>query len=447
MIFIILTLTTVLRFISLNQSLWLDEATSALTTQMSLSKFFTSFLPGDFHPPLYYLSLRLWSLIFGSSEVVLRIPSIIFGILTIYLVYKLSGKIAALFLGTSGLFLYYTQEARMYVMSTFLVTLSVYSFTKILHKEARVGYWFIFASTLGLIALTDYLPLLILLVFISFAIFTKQSISWWKKYITSHIILLVVSLIWLPTFIKQLTSGINVTHTSPAWVQVLGTFSIKDILLIPVKFAIGRVGFDNKYLYALIIILIFTLFSYLFVKSIKFIRTQKLIYLWLLLPLTLALIISIKIPVLNYFRFLFILPAFYIILALGIKSQSRYKNVCIALILAINLITSGIYLFTPKFQRENWRGAVNYIEHERSKVSEVIFPANSQMEAYRYYAPNASISGPQSLDKLHKEVWLIRYAQPISDPQDTTRKEIESLGLHKIAEYDFNGVVVWKYNK
>src|SRR3989344_1694944 len=121
MIIVILFTALILRLISLNQSLWLDEATTALVAKMPLSDLFTKFLPGDFHPPLYYLIINQWTKLFGYSEVSLRFPSILFGVASVFMVYligkefldKKVGLIASLFLAMSGLHIYYSQEARM----------------------------------------------------------------------------------------------------------------------------------------------------------------------------------------------------------------------------------------------------------------------------------------------------------------------------------------------
>ncbi len=66
-------------------SLWLDEATSILISRGSIS----SIIQADVvHPPLYYLMLHL--LIFlGDSEWIVRVPSAIFGIAAIPLIFKL----------------------------------------------------------------------------------------------------------------------------------------------------------------------------------------------------------------------------------------------------------------------------------------------------------------------------------------------------------------------
>lgn len=454
MILIILIFGLVLRLISINQSFWIDEATSALTTKISLHDFFMKFLPGDFHPPLYYLTLRLWSMFFGTSEIVLRNLSVLFGLATVYLVYligkelvsKRVGIIASLLLATSGLHVYYSQEARMYAMSTFLVILAIFSFVKIAKDKSGVGHWILFSVTLGLIGFTDYLPLLIVPVFWIYGFREKKDLFWFRKLFMSHIVLMLFAVFWSTTFIKQFQSGILVVGTSPAWVGALGVFSIKDILLIPVKFIIGRVGFENKYVYGLIIGICTVILGYLILRSSKFLKALKLVYLWFLVPLSLALIISIKIPVLNYFRFLFVLPAFYLVVANGIGHLKKgWQEVALIIVVLINLITTGLYLTDVKFQREDWRSAVFYVENNRSRNSIVIFPAKSQMEAYHYYAPKTLIYGPEAIKNGYSEIWLVRYAQPISDANDTTRLRIEGLGFNKIKEFDFNGVVIWEY--
>src|SRR5258708_35963228 len=142
----------------------------------------------------------------------------------------------------------------MYAMETFLVSLAFYLFTKILSEKSRVGYWLLFAIILPLIFLTDYLPILILVPIWLIALKSKKNFLWWEKFLTSHIILVISEVLWLPIFLKQLIAGISVTNSSPNWVNVLGKFSLKEILLIPVKFAVGRVGFDNKILYGVVVL-------------------------------------------------------------------------------------------------------------------------------------------------------------------------------------------------
>ncbi|MBL7036660.1 glycosyltransferase family 39 protein [Candidatus Microgenomates bacterium] len=439
----ILTIGFITRLFSLNQSLWLDEATTGLVSQMPTADIFSKFLVNDFHPPLYYLFMRGWSLIFGSSEIALRTPSILFSLATIYLVheiYKLlvnkkDAWIPALMLATSGLFVYYSQEARAYMMSTFLVTLAIFSFVKMV-KSPRVGYGLLFSLSLAFLSMSDYLPNFVILVF---------WIIGMKKYIASHIILAISWLLWLPIFLKQLTGGLSVSSNSPAWWDILGKFSFKEIILIPTKFIIGRVSLDNKILYGGLVLVLLLLFSFLIYKSLKAFKKVKLIYLWLFVPLGLTILLSIKLPVLTYFRLLFVLPAFYILVSVGVTNLKKpWKNLALGLLVFINLTTTVYYLSNTKFHRENWREIVLDI---KATESVAVFPSMAQREAFLYYEGGPKIVEVQNLTKEEKGVWLMRYVSEISDPKDTARATIEQLGYKKVGEVDYNGVLVWKYEK
>ncbi len=459
---LILFLGLVLRIISLNQSLWLDEATSAvLARDFSFLSILTKFSPGDFHPPLYYLILKLWSLVFGFTEVALRSFSVLTGLVSIYILYLLVRKlfnqraalISSLLLATSGLHVYFSQEVRMYILASFFVLLSVYFFVKIV-KEGGVGNWVYFSFFIALSGATHYLTLLILPIFWLFGIFRKNKFSWFKKLFTSHIILFILALLWLPTFAKQISVGLFAKEYSPGWWGVLGKTNFKEALLVPVKFIIGRVSWDNKFIYGFAVLLLFSFFGLLFYDGVKAWRKKasfKLVLLWLLVPYFSALVLGFWFSVFSYFRLLFLLPAFVVLIALGIDSlKKRYFKMILGLVLVANLLLSGCYLFNSRFHREDWRGLVNYIGQSKNlDRGIVIFTTYGQREAFRYYDPAGEIkvNGPALIYDGYDIIWLMRYAQPIFDQNDSVRKDVEKLGYLKLGEYDFNGVVVWKYIK
>ena len=146
-IFFIFLFAFLIRLIALNQSLWLDEAVTAnVVKNLDFFEILTKFSPTDFHPPLYYLFMKLWTNIFGYGEVVLRFPSIIFSLLTGYFVYKIAslfhgfiaGMLATVFFLFNPLIVYYSQEARMYMMATFFLTTAIYFFLKlVIASEAK----------------------------------------------------------------------------------------------------------------------------------------------------------------------------------------------------------------------------------------------------------------------------------------------------------------------
>ncbi len=428
-----------LRLISINQSLWLDEATTALAAKMPLADIFTKFLPGDFHPPLYYLLMKGWGSLFGLSEISLRTPSVIFGILTIYFIYLIAKKIfdnktariASILAATSGLLIYYSQEARMYSLAAFLATLLFYLF---LEKK-----WVLFSIFLPILAMTDYVSLLII------PVFWLLGYKDWKKLALAHIPLFIILIAWLPTFLSQLSGGFSVQGS--AWWNLLGTISLKNIALIPVKFIFGRISFNNKILYGAVSLASVLLYSFLLVvrRPLK-VRPYKVVWAWLIIPILLGILISIKIPILYYFRFLFCLPAFYILAAGGITSlKGKTFWIFLSTAILINIASSSLYLFNPKFQRENWRAVA-----EAVGADAIIYPSNSQEEALTYYQKGGQIIYFENFDSVGRdlaEVWLSRYVWQIFDSKDMARIKIENLGYNKVQELNLNGVEFWKYIK
>jgi 4-amino-4-deoxy-L-arabinose transferase-like glycosyltransferase len=437
-IILILSLGLVLRIISLNQSLWLDEATTALAAKMGLGDLFTKFLPGDFHPPLYYLTVKYWAILFGTSEISLRFPSVLFGLGTVYLTYLVGKKIftektaliSGLLLSTGGLAIYYSQEARMYGMAAFLVTAAMYFFI--------TKRWVCFSVVLALIGMTDYIALLILPVF--WLIGYKN-----KAFVLYHIPLAFSFFLWLPVFSRQLEVGLSIKESLPAWWGILGTLTLKNIALFPIKFVIGRISFDNNLVYALVLVPVFAFFAYILTKSVK---SSKLLWFWLLVPIMVGALISIRIPTLTYFRFLFCLPPLYLLAAHGLQrfDGTKYKLLLFGFI-AINLTTSTYYLFTPKFHREDWRGLVNTIEKQKTENSVTVFLKNSNMEAYRYYAPDAKIIGAEGLDGTHDQVWLMNYLRDVFDPGSIVGSNIENLGYTYSTELVHRGVGATLFKK
>ncbi|MFB0536733.1 MAG: glycosyltransferase family 39 protein, partial [Anaerolineae bacterium] len=127
------------------QSLWYDEGVSVYLSRMSLPQL-TAWTADDIQPPLYYYLLHFWLPLFGqfSSEFVVRFPSLFFGVLTVPLMYRMgqhlfgtmAGLLAALLAAISPLYLWYSQETRMYTMLTFLCLLSSYLLLKVLERRA-----------------------------------------------------------------------------------------------------------------------------------------------------------------------------------------------------------------------------------------------------------------------------------------------------------------------
>jgi 4-amino-4-deoxy-L-arabinose transferase-like glycosyltransferase len=87
---------------------------------------------GETHPPGYYMMMVPWTKALGTSPFAIRLPSALFGVASIVLIYLLgrreggttTGLLAAALLALNGHHVYWSQIARMYTLACFLGLLS-----------------------------------------------------------------------------------------------------------------------------------------------------------------------------------------------------------------------------------------------------------------------------------------------------------------------------------
>jgi mannosyltransferase len=123
------------------QSLWVDEAFSVWISKLAVPQV-VQVTAVDVHPPLYYVCLHYWMMVFGTSESVVRLLSALFGVLSIPMIYVIgrylfneeAGLVGALILALSSFNIYYSQEARMYGLMALLALLSMYFFLLFLQR-------------------------------------------------------------------------------------------------------------------------------------------------------------------------------------------------------------------------------------------------------------------------------------------------------------------------
>jgi uncharacterized membrane protein len=114
-------------------SLWYDEAASVMLAKMSLTDMVAK-TATDVHPPFYFATLSTWCKVFGFSAVSLRMLSILFGVGSILLLFKIAAKLfdkqvalaSAALLAVSDMHVFYSQEIRMYALQTLLCLASTY---------------------------------------------------------------------------------------------------------------------------------------------------------------------------------------------------------------------------------------------------------------------------------------------------------------------------------
>lgn len=476
----ILFISVLVRVLVLNQSLWLDEAISALAAKNnSFTGLVTQFIKADNHPPFYYLILKAWADVFGYSEVSVRLLSVIFGVATVFVVYKIAQLLvkqalpstvhhslftkyfpylSAFLMAILPLHVYYSQEVRMYVPAGFFASTLIYFFLKTFEKKVKPISWVMFSLSLVFLIFTDYMPVFLLPILPVYAVLRKTDKKWRSSFLLSWAPMLVVGLVWLPTFIIQIKGGGNLLTNLPNWKLVAGGATIKQVALVWIKFILGRISLSNKAIYYSLILAVSIPFAVSLIKS--FLKKGFLIIkLWLIVPLVLGFIASFLFPAFIYFRYIFVLPAFVLLLSYGILSlgDRLVRNVLFALIVLFSLLNLSIYYLDSNQHREDWRKAVSFVEARVKPDEKVVFINPEPFAPYQWYANNmnnivglvpeigsgdtAIKNETERLLSSAKGIYLFEYLKDLNDPDNASLSEIEQMGFRKVNVFGgFGGV-------
>lgn len=456
LVFIIIFMAVVLRLINIGQSFWLDEAITVYAVKTyNLTTLVGSYLTGDFHPPLYFVLLWFWTRVFGFGEIAVRMLSVILGVLTVVLVWLVGRRInktvglgASFLLAISGYHIYYSQEARMYVLGALLGTLSYYFLLLNLENRDKRFYWFgYFLATLGAIY-TDYLLFFLLIPQVLLVLVKKKDFDFLKKYFFVLLGLFVFYLPWLPIVFKQISGASMNIGAFPVWGEVVGGATIKNLLLVPVKFTIGRISFDNKFIYGIFTLIFGGILFFVSIFGIKKDWKSVGVYVyWFVVSLLASFIFSLFYSIFAPFRLLFLLPVFYLIISFGLwKLPVRMRILTLTLIFIFSMFSILQYYLNIRFQREDWRSASYFLSESVAANDQVVVIDKVSYPILLYQTKNLPIVYYENWkDRKDGTIWLVRYAQPIFEPSDKTRKEIERNGFSQYLERDFNGVTVYAY--
>ena len=210
---LIILLAAVLRFYDLTyQSIWGDEAFSVYAAKGVDMHFMTASLVDATHrkfvnprpspravlracirnegtPPAYYVTLSAWLLAFGSGEFAVRSLSAVLGVLNVAAVYLLARRLfrdpapallAALFMAVSPLGIYFSQEARAYILANLLVIVSSWLLLRAVESGRRAGPWLAYAASAAALCYTFYFAgLVIASHFVYLLIHERRSLRPW----------------------------------------------------------------------------------------------------------------------------------------------------------------------------------------------------------------------------------------------------------------------------
>lgn len=440
----LLAIGVLIRLIGLQQeSAWIDEAYSISLAKHAIADIIRG-TAADQHPPVYYILLHFW-FIFSDSIYHARLLSVMLGIINIYQVWAFGRRLGGPWLGLgagilltiSPMHVWYSQEARQYMLLSVLTTASMVEYWACLQGKRR---W-ITLSLFTLLALyTHYFAVFALLaqvVYLVYFMIRERKGGVLCGWLAALCGVGLLFLPWLPIAINQFRF-----HTMP-WISDPDVTEIRDI---PIRLIFGSgVLALPSWLSWIIIVGLLVLYLWALWQVKKFrassLPDYGLVSAWALLPYLVISGVSIYYPIFQFKQFLFLLPAFMILATAiaGLFSQ-RWKYLAYLSLLIIPIITLVYQQAT--LSKDDWRGLSAYIM-ANFEDGDVIYtnPAGSSLAMKLYLDDSISIRGyppeysvisggwkgqPISADIAQKELsiisaqdkrmWLVEFGPEFWDP-------------------------------
>jgi hypothetical protein len=185
--------------------------------------------------------------------------------------------------------------------------------------------------------------------------------------------------------------------------------------------------------------------------------------LWLGLPIILIYLISLQVAVFEDRYLIYIIPAFYILIAVGLAVVVRYSQpgalAILGIFLALNLVS--IFYQASRSVKADFRAAAHYIASAAPESPTIMFQRPYLQSTFSYYFPEPyqALAGPwtnngrdpasvgQDLTNLTADadrVWLVISEEAMWDDRALTRQWFEQTG-HLINEAHFTRVDVYQY--
>lgn len=420
---IVIALTVIIPVIAIfNPNLWFDEAYSVGLAQQGWGNLLVSAID-DVHPILYYVLLKIFTMIFGNTLIVYRlfslIPLIILSVFSYTHISKKFGEKTGFFFSFILLFLpitlHYATQIRMYTWAMLFVAITAFYAYKAVTEEYDKKNWIIFAIFSVCSAYTHYFGLftigIINILMLIYIIKNKKELL--KKWFMYGAIQIIAYIPGLLIFLKQ-----SFRVAGGFWISV----KYPDIIMQIIEFA-----FKDNITKGLPSIFGFAIFVYMLLRvhreylkskeEIKPVTTALLVCgLVILVTLLISLYRAVFIP--RYMIPMSPLAIFAFATILGKEDKKWIKAViCIGLI-GLSIWNGYLYLKTgyDKRNQEPWEYIRNEIQegdiivYKEIGIGSLAAMKFSENEQYFY----------------NKDYWPVEEAYGAFAPQMKTVRDLKS---------------------
>ena len=433
-VLVIVISTIILGLTIFNENIWFDEAYSLGLINQNMLDVITIAIH-DVHPILYYIILKIFALIFGTSTVVARAVSLIpvivlliFGFTHIRKEFgEKTGLLFSFFIGFLPIMVQYSTQIRMYTYSILFITITAFYAYKIF-KYGNKKYWVIFAIFSVLSAYTHYFALFVtgIINIVLFICLLRHKKEYIKKFILVGFIQVLAYIPGLIIFINQTSRVMR-----GFWIN----YKYPDVIFETIGF------YFTNFIEPIIIPLIFSilLFVYIIIKLIMLYKSKDKNSMLAILALLIFVIVVTVALLISYFSVKIYLPRYTLpmlgLIAFAISYVlAKEKNIIPTIIIVIctlALFSYNTYLYFNYCYDEENKGLTTivkqdlqpsdifiYTEMDTGGVVAMLFKDNTQYfynmgnwsveEAYKAFSPQLKVvTTLEDIQNFKGRIWVI----------------------------------------
>jgi len=398
-----------------SRDFWGDEVIAIYTAkQVGLNQVLESMAGLVLHPPLYNYVLHFWMALAGESETVVRLPSILFEVLSILVVFRIGsfvldrrfGLFLAAMTALSPFLILFGSMARWYSLSLLLSLLSVFYFLTITSQAGSKQFknWTLYALSTILLNYTHFLTYSIIAAQNVFHIHRhRRDLRALRNWILCQVFVLIASFFSIQSLLTQAigeasgqAEAVDLANSALSYLVML--------LYVPTSFSLGETLLPWDFLITIPALPLFLLLAVKGGLSLHRVRPE-IAWLWFLYAvLALAFgsvafdLADLPISMISS-HLIFIAPLYYSVLAMGIRA-SRSSRVRFLLSAGIAVVF-GLSIVNLLAQRDfhnptyriPWRQIVSEMS-SRIQEGDVIVSMNEV--AFDYYLKR-SVTGVKLL--------------------------------------------------
>jgi uncharacterized membrane protein len=377
------------------------------------------------HPPGYYLFMHFWYAIVGHNDIPLRLPSMVFGALSVVLLFiigreffdEIAAGVGAVLFAVSPMMIELSSSVRPYSLLTFAFLISLLCLLRILkgntlkHHAANSAACFLamFVHYYGV-----FLPLYQFACLLCFRETHRAQLKTWLLFQTG------VAAAYLPFAYIALTHQLRLVNPyGGAWLLTLIEF-------LKLLYAVSPLGHKFVISPSPWLIALGLAFLGLAAAGMFPVKRNLILILYVALPVILVAAVSniARLKFYQPYHFIFLVPTYMLFVAGGLRKFGKPGLVAGALIV---VASSAMPLGTPE---PDWKECAKFLRtHSRTRDT-ITICCPTLGDALLYYLPDADIVAIEDVlagQNLRERLWLVLVYEDIYFTADARKNMFHQL--------------------